>query len=316
MQTKMMTVESMDDRGKGLARIATLSTVDHDGDTYAQGAFGTRENGQWVPLLPAHMRSAMPFGKALVFEEGDAAFAELHINMETQAGRDWHATLKFDLEKGRSVQEWSFGYEVLDSEERRQAGGSVRVLKRLDVHEVSTVVRGAGEGTRTLHLKNASLKDKRFRALTADLTALADAVVRDSAVIGATGFKQLDDIHRALGKVLAKAQTRLSRALNARIDELAGDDDAARSALIERMADHAGIERGTVLQILRGEIETPPEERIRGFSRALRVPVAQLEGLLERSDDEAEAKAKAALEQGLAYHLTRDARRHFGHAKR
>jgi len=64
------------------------------------------------------------------------------------------------------------------------------------------------------------------------------------------------------------AQTDLSRRLNARLDERA-KDAAARSALIDRMAEEAGIERGTVLQILRGEIAAPPEERLRGFAKVL-----------------------------------------------
>ena len=68
IETKALAVEEMDEAGKGLARIATLSAVDHDGDAYARGAFGWTE--QWVPILPAHDRHAMPFGKARIFEEG------------------------------------------------------------------------------------------------------------------------------------------------------------------------------------------------------------------------------------------------------
>lgn len=153
-ETKHMRVEKMDDAGHGLARIATLSAVDHDGDTYAKGAFSWKKTGdQWVPILPAHNRTAMPLGKARVYEDGDAAYAELHLNLNTEAGRDWHATLKFDLEKGGAVQEWSYGFRVIDHARESRDGASVRVLKRLDVDEVSPVVRGAGIGTRTLSLK-------------------------------------------------------------------------------------------------------------------------------------------------------------------
>lgn len=154
-ETKSLTVEKMDDAGHGLARIATLSAIDHDGDTYTKGAFSWKNGGdQWVSILPAHDRKAMPLGKARVYEEGDAAFAELHLNLNSAIGREWHSALKFDLEKGGSVVEWSYGYAVLDHVKEARDGKQVRVLKRLNIDEVSPVVRGAGVGTRTLSLKS------------------------------------------------------------------------------------------------------------------------------------------------------------------
>lgn len=307
MQTKGMSIEKMDEHGVGLARIATLSTVDKDGDTYAPGAFGPREKGQWVPILPAHVRVAQPLGKALVYEQGDAALAELHFNLDTQDGREWHSALKFDLEKGRPAQEYSYGFEVIEEERRRDG---VRVLKQLDVHEVSPVVRGAGEGTGTISLKHVSLKDSRYAELTGALALLAADLPGDRSAISATGAKQLEEIHAAIGKVLAKMETRLAQRLNARLDERAGDDAEARDALIDRMADAAGIERGTVLQILRGEIAVPPEERLRGFARVLGLSARELEGLVERGTDEAEVKAVATIEGEMARHIARGAMRH------
>ncbi len=154
IETKSLTVEKMDEAGHGLARIAILSAVDHDGDTYAKGAFSWKEDGhQWVPILPAHDRKAMPLGKARIYEDGDAVYAELHLNLKSAAGRDWHATLAFDLEKGKAVQEWSYGFGVVEKDRDTRDGKQVRVLKRLDVHEVSPVIRGAGVGTGTLALK-------------------------------------------------------------------------------------------------------------------------------------------------------------------
>ncbi len=203
MQTKGLTIEAMDAAGKGLARIATLSAVDHDGDTYAPGAFAWKDGGeQWAQLLTAHHRGLMPFGKARVFEEGDAAFAELHLNLDTQSGREWHSALKFDLEHGKAIQEWSYGYDTLEADFEQRGGSRVRVLKKLDVHEVSTVVRGAGNGTRTITIKSAALKDANFSGLMGELAALASAIDADPQVLSATGRKQLEGIHAALGKAL------------------------------------------------------------------------------------------------------------------
>lgn len=233
MQTKNITVQEMDDAGKGLALLANLSAVDHDGDTYLPGAFSWKAgDGQWAPLLTAHDRWGMPFGKARVFEEGDAAYAELHLNLDTQAGNDWHAALKFDLATGKSVQEWSYGYDVLDADYQVRSDSRVRVLKQLDVHEVSTVVRGAGAGTRTLAMKgakNAELKEARFGELLTELGGIAQLVAADPDVLSATGRKQLQDIHASLGEALVDREAIAAKAM-----ELAGMDFAAHQAFLSR----------------------------------------------------------------------------------
>ena len=214
MLTKNLTVTDMDEAGKGLAQIAILSEIDHDGDTYEKGAFSWKGD-QWCPLLTAHDRWGMPFGKARVYEEGDRALAELHINLETQVGKDWHAALKFDLAKGQSVQEWSYGFETIDADYKISGDSRVRVLKRLDVHEVSTVVRGAGRGTRTLDMKGikAALKQGEFKGLIEQLGTMADVLKGDPALLSETGRKQLSEIHGALGLVLVDPGEEEAKAL-------------------------------------------------------------------------------------------------------
>lgn len=210
MQTKSLTIEKMDEAGTGLARIARLSAVDSDGDTYERGAFAWKEGGgQWVQILPAHDRRAMPLGKAWIYEDGDQALAQLHLNLETQAGKDWHATLKFDLATGNPVQEWSYGYQVLDADFQVRGEQRVQVLKRLDVDEISPVIRGAGVGTGTLSMKDfgsiksAELKEKHFAPLIAALGELAQSLPADPSSLSATGLKQLEEIERAIGAALA-----------------------------------------------------------------------------------------------------------------
>jgi phage head maturation protease len=202
MFTKTLTIEKMDEAGTGRALIATLSEVDHDGDTYAPGAFSWKDGGgQWVQILPAHDRRAMPLGKAWLFEEGGRAIADFSLNLETQAGKDWHAALRFDLARGEAIQEWSYGFGILDSEREERGGERVRVLRKLDVHEISPVIRGAGIGTRTLGIKSAELKEEKFASLIGSLAELADALGEDAS-LSATGAKQLAEIHEALGKAL------------------------------------------------------------------------------------------------------------------
>lgn len=68
---------------------------------------------------------------------------------------------------------------------------------------------------------------------------------------------------------------RLAARLNNLIDDLAEDDDE-RAEIIERMAEAAGISVSTVNQILRGSINCPPLERLRGFARVLDTSVDDL----------------------------------------
>lgn len=203
MQIKSVTIEKMDEAGKGRARIAQLSAIDKDGDTYAKGAFTWKTGGgQWVMMIPAHNKQAMPFGKAWLTEEGDFAVADFTLNLDTQAGKDWHAALQFDLKNGAPVQEWSYGFTTLKAGRVMRDGKQARELQQLDVFEISPVLRGAGTRTGTLALKSAELKDSAFAPLIGSLAELADAVAEDPTVLSETGRKQLEEIHASLGKAL------------------------------------------------------------------------------------------------------------------
>lgn len=200
---KAMTITAMDETGTGLARIAQLSAVDSDGDTYVPGAFAWTEKGeQWCSILPAHDRKATPLGKARVYEDGDWAMAELKFNLDVPEAKAWHSALVFDLANGPSVQEYSYGFAVLDSADNQIGGERVRVLKRLRVDEVSPVLKGAGVGTGTVSIKSAELKAEKFGSLIAGLGELASAIGEDRAAVSATGLKQLGEIHAAIGKAL------------------------------------------------------------------------------------------------------------------
>ncbi len=208
-ETKGLTVEKMDEKGQGLARIAILSAVDHDGDTYAPGAFSWKEGGhQWAHILPAHDRRAIPLGKARVYENGDAALAELHLNLDTEAGKNWHSALMFDLAKGTAIQEYSYGFGVVDAAFEQRGADRIRVLKRLDIHEVSPVVRGAGVGTGTLALKSRGSFADQLNAVIAEIDDIIDR---------AGGVKALRD---AEGRGMSKARLDQLAELRRRFDEI------------------------------------------------------------------------------------------------
>lgn len=148
---------SVKDAEKGLveAVFSTFNVKDHDDDITLPGAF---ENGAKVAISAYGHRSWMgmpPVGKGTIRVEKDRAILEGQFNLKTESGRETFETVKHMGE----LQEWSYGFEVLETgeltEELRQKGVR-RVLKKLKVFEVSPVLRGAGIDTETL-----SVKDKR-----------------------------------------------------------------------------------------------------------------------------------------------------------
>lgn len=170
MQTK-----EFGENGTAIISLATLSAIDDDGDTYMPGAFGE----QWAAIIPSHEWRHLPLGKGRVFEEGDEALADLKFNLDVQAGRDWHSALKFDFDSanGESVQQYSYGYDVVDSQKTVRGGENVRVINKTKVYEISPVLVGAGVNARTLAVKalSAPLAD-RIGAAASEVKAMAQAI--------------------------------------------------------------------------------------------------------------------------------------------
>ena len=150
-ETKRITIAASDikqigEEGEFEAVIATLGVVDSDGDIIMPGAF----DDATVSIVPAHNHGSVPLGKAKMSDRGDKAVATGRFNLDIQPGKEWHKALKFDVDNPPSVQEWSFGFFVKDSEQETRDGEPVRVLKKMDVMEISPVLRGAGVDTVSL----------------------------------------------------------------------------------------------------------------------------------------------------------------------
>lgn len=129
--------------------IATLNKIDSDGDIVLPGAIGR----QTVPILPAHIWSHVPLGKAETYETGDKVLATAIFNMEVQAAREWHSALVFDLEHPPAKQEFSWGYQPTITTPSRLRGRNVRFLNEVQLHEISPVLQGASVGTHTVSAK-------------------------------------------------------------------------------------------------------------------------------------------------------------------
>ena len=141
-----------DTPGAIAVEFATLNIIDLDQDVTVPGAFGE----QSVRIQGfSHDTGDFSIGKGTIRESADKAVMDGLLNLEMMMGKEAYASLKFDLEHGEPLQEWSYIYSVLDADFGEFQGQQVRFLKRLKVHSVDPVFLGAGIGTRTTGVKSA-----------------------------------------------------------------------------------------------------------------------------------------------------------------
>lgn len=140
----------LSETGDVTVAFSRFNVVDSDDDvTFA----GSMPAGKAVPMSAYGHTSwdgAPPTGKGLISEKADLGIFSGGFFMETDQGRNAYHTTK----AMGDLQEWSYGYAVLHSAPGTVDGKRVRELRKLDVFEVSPVLRGAGVGTATLAIKS------------------------------------------------------------------------------------------------------------------------------------------------------------------
>ena len=114
-RTPRMVVKLLDQEGAFTARFATFNVIDRDGDVTLPGAF---TSGQRVKIAAwGHNWGQLPVGQGTIRADSHAAYVDGHFFTDTAHGRDTYLTVKRLSEAG--LQEWSYGFEVLDSEHGR-----------------------------------------------------------------------------------------------------------------------------------------------------------------------------------------------------
>ena len=144
--------------GSGAIRVefATLNVVDKDGDVTLPGAIGKQD----VRIQPyGHDTYSASIGKGSVSEIGGKAVLEGMLNLAMPEGKSAYESLKFDIEHGPSLQEWSYTFKLLEWDYRELDGEPSRHLKSLKIYSVDPVFIGAGDNTRTLSVKSYSDDD-------------------------------------------------------------------------------------------------------------------------------------------------------------
>jgi len=142
-------------------------------------------------------------GKGKIIQDDDKAVFKGSFNMNTNAGKEAYETVK----AMGDLQQWSFGFEVLDSEVGlfSKDGGEekeVRYLKDLKVWEVSPVMVGANQNTHTVAVKNAEQEmetnDREIKNEVKSTEVEVEETNRDNI-----GLKFTDEVDNLLIKMTA-----------------------------------------------------------------------------------------------------------------
>jgi len=135
------------DTGEFQAVFSTLNVIDLDGDVTLPGAF---EDGQQVRVAYwGHRWQDLPAGKGVIHADEEKAWIDGQFFMDTEVGRETYKTVK----NLGDLQEYSYGYDLIESDRGKFEDRDVLFLQKIKVHEVSPVMLGAGIGTGTTDIK-------------------------------------------------------------------------------------------------------------------------------------------------------------------
>jgi HK97 family phage prohead protease len=213
-QLSSLELKAGDEAGTLSAVFATFNKVDKDGDLTVPGAF---EDGAKVAISAYGHKSwegALPIGVGTVRTTDTEAIMEGKLFLDTAAGRDTYAALKAMHEAG-VPSEFSYGFDVLDSEPAHKDSGARRVLKSMKVYEVSPVLLGAGVDTRTLAIKSQDVSD----SLVGEAPSLAEEL--DAAIAALEAKAESAERVVALRSEAGKSISQANAEKFARIAEIA-----------------------------------------------------------------------------------------------
>lgn len=143
-------VKAEGEPGEFSAIFSRFNVIDKDGDLTLPGAF--KEGAEVRIAYWGHRWQDLPVGRGTINSDDQVARVQGRFFLDTQAGKETYLTVK----NLGNLAEWSFGYDILDFGFERRDGKDVRILKALEVPEVSPVLLGAGIGTMTEMIKSGA----------------------------------------------------------------------------------------------------------------------------------------------------------------
>ena len=216
LHRKSISLKLIGESGSFEAVIATLDVPDKDGDITRPGAIPPKDvlvsafnHGSWGGVPPV--------GRATLREEGNQVIAKGQFNLAMSAGKDTFESVKFNVD----LQEWSYGFKVMESGIESLQDKQFRTLIKLDPFEISPVLKGAGEGTRTLSIKRRDPGDEVGDSSTYSEQAKGLLLSLKSFM---HRTRSLADLRADDGRLLSKGNTRM-------LDEILAQVESIRSEI-------------------------------------------------------------------------------------
>jgi hypothetical protein len=191
-----------------------MNVVDKDGDITVPGAFG---NQNVVISAYGHESwdGALPVGAGRIYEAGNEAIFEGKFFLTSTIGKDHYETIKALQEAGQPS-EWSYGFDKKEWGYIDYEGRQVRQLRKNLVYEVSPVLVGAGQNTRTLAMKGLQYADQAG-ALLADAEAflertkaLAALRLKEGRVLSSANRSRIESVVGGMKTVIADLESLLT----------------------------------------------------------------------------------------------------------
>ena len=194
-----------DEAGTVEAVFSVFNVRDYDGDVVKSGAI---PNDTKVTVAWAHDWSK-PVGKGTVTVDDNKAVFKGKFFTDTESGNEAYKIVK----NMGADQEWSWGFkalETLDGNPENYEGLKTREITKVDIFEVSPVLRGANAHTETLAVKSRQQSFADQCKSTLDVVSslveraksLADLRAKDNRTIGEASNEALLDIVDELQKCI------------------------------------------------------------------------------------------------------------------
>lgn len=150
-----------EETGQVKAVFSVFNEIDSDNDVVLPKSIRSGYGDKGVVMVWGHDWKHI-IGKGKIVQDDEKAIFEGKFNMNTEAGREAYETVK----AMEDLQQWSFGFEVHDSENgmfTKDSGEQqeVRFLKDVKVWEVSPVLVGANQNTHTVGIKEQKTEDPK-----------------------------------------------------------------------------------------------------------------------------------------------------------
>lgn len=229
----------LSETGEVTVAFSRFNVIDSDNDVTFPGALPSGKAVAISDFGHTSWSGAKPVGKGTIREDGDLGIFDGRFFLSTSHGRDAYETVK---EMGE-LQEWSYGYKVLDGGPGMFEGKRVNELRRLDVFEVSPVLKGAGVGTSTLAIKSGAPGPDAPYAEHASWVHEVVKVFTDRSI-------DRDEWRRKEGRRLSSANRALIAAIIEAHDGTAEQIDRLRSLLDETDPEKAARERANAILVL------------------------------------------------------------------